>query len=265
LKISFRKYLKHTIVFQLLLVNLSIVSAQQITDSSKTSISLSALPFALYSEIFGWATGGFVGIQGLSQKNMSLYAGGLMSTNSTKYGFIQFREFYLPFYPRLFIAPDILGGYFGILKLYKDDPADLNIDTNKPRAGSNESNENDYIEVSGSNQWYEMKFRFLLPIGHGKDKLNFSPELEKGFLKSGETGGVHWNPLISGRTFIDIKPFYRKRVAFATNGIEFALTRENTDHYVNPTKGSVQKIAFRRDFAWFDTMAPWSVIETDLR
>jgi outer membrane protein assembly factor BamA len=78
-------------------------------------------------------------------------------------------------------------------------------------------------------------------------------------------GGTDWNPFLSGRTFVDIKPFYRKRVSFATNGIEFALTRENTDYYVNPTHGSFQKFAFRRDFGWFDTMSPWSVVETDLR
>lgn len=231
----------------------------------KQEVVISALPFALYSEIFGWAAGGFVGIQGLSQRNMSLYAGGLISTNGTKYGFIQFREFYLPFYPRIYIAPDILGGYFGVLNVYKDPPDSPPPATSKERAGSNDSDENDYIEVSGSDQWYEMKFRFLLPIGHGKDEIHFSPILENGILRSGALGGTHWNPFVSGRTFIDIKPFYRKRVAFATNGIEFALTRENTDFYVNPTRGSLQKFAFRRDFGWFDTMAPWSVIETDLR
>ena len=124
----------------------------------KNDLIISALPFALYSGIFGWAAGGFVGIQGLSQKNMSLYMGGLISTNGTKYGFIQFREFYLPFYPRLYIAPDILGGYFGVLQVYKDPPTTLVQDDPKLRAGSNESDKNDYSEVSGSDQWYELKF-----------------------------------------------------------------------------------------------------------
>ena len=234
-------------------------------DQSENDITISALPFALYSEIFGWAVGGFVGVQGLSQKNMSLYAGGLISTNGTKYGFIQIREFYLPFFPRLYIAPDILGGYFGVLNVYKDPPTTSYENDSKLRAGSNESDQNDYMEVSGNDQWYELKFRFLLPIGHGKDEVFFSPKLKNGILESGEMGGTHWNPFVSGRTFIDIKPFYRKRVAFATNGIEFALTRENTDYYVNPTRGSFQKFAFRRDFGWLDTMAPWSVVETDLR
>ncbi|MBZ0199724.1 MAG: BamA/TamA family outer membrane protein [Ignavibacteriaceae bacterium] len=234
-------------------------------EGGDENVTISILPFALYSEIFGWAAGGFVGVQGLSQKNMSLYAGGLISTNGTKYGFIQIREFYLPFLPRLYIAPDILGGYFGVINMYKDPPTTSYENDTKLRAGSNESDKNDNMEVSGNDQWYELKFRFLLPIGHGKDEVFFSPKLKNGILESGEMGGTHWNPFVSGRTFIDIKPFYRKRVAFATNGIEFALTRENTDYYVNPTRGSYQKFTFRRDFGWFDTMAPWSVFETDLR
>ena len=93
----------------------------KIEEPISNEVTVSVLPFALYSEIFGWAVGGFLGVQGLSQRNMSLYTGGLISTNGTKYGFIQFREFYLPFYPRLYIAPDILGGYFGVLKVYKDE------------------------------------------------------------------------------------------------------------------------------------------------
>lgn len=252
------------------LAELTVLQFQEDSTSDKVAeekkeITISALPFALYSEIFGWAVGGFVGIQGLSQKNMSLYTGGLISTNGTKYGFIQFREFYLPFYPRIYIAPDLLGGYFGVINIYKNPPTLPTIYDPKLRAGSNESDKNNFMEVSGYDQWYEVKFRYLLPIGHGKDQVHFLPKFENGILVSGEMGGTDWNPFISGRTFIDLKPFYRKRVAFATNGIELALTRENTDFYTNPTRGSLQKFAFRRDFGWFDTMAPWSVIETDLR
>lgn len=267
IKILVKNYSKYVLLITVFVLtsNLSSQTAGEIKDTVEQEISAVPLPFGLYSEILGWAAGGFVGIQGLSQRNMSIYMGGLLSTNGTKYGFLQFREFYLPFYPRIYIAPDILGGYFGVLNVYKDPPGTPPPGDPKYRAGSNESDKDNYMEVSGYDQWYELKFRYLLPIGHGNNNVYFTPVLENGILKSGEMGGTDWNPFISGRTFIDIKPFYRKRVAFATNGIDFALTRENTDFYVNPTKGSFQKVAFRRDFGWFDTMAPWSVVETDLR
>lgn len=267
IKILVKNYSKYVLLITVFVLtsNLSSQTAGEIKDTVEQEISAVALPFGLYSEILGWAAGGFVGIQGLSQRNMSIYMGGLLSTNGTKYGFLQFREFYLPIYPRIYIAPDILGGYFGVLNVYKDPPGTPPPGDPKYRAGSNESDKDNYMEVSGYDQWYELKFRYLLPIGHGNNNVYFTPVLENGILKSGEMGGTDWNPFISGRTFIDIKPFYRKRVAFATNGIDFALTRENTDFYVNPTRGSFQKVAFRRDFGWFDTMAPWSVVETDLR
>jgi hypothetical protein len=262
-----KNYFKY-FLFNLLFIytsNLFTQSTNGDNAAGDQNVITSIFPFAVYSEIFGWAVGGFVGIRGLSQKNMSLYMGGVISTNGTKYDFIQFREFYLPFYPRLYFAPDILGGYFGLLNVYKDPPNSPLPTDSKFRAGSNESDKNDYVEVSGPNQWFELKFRFLLPISYGRDQFYFSPKIENGILKSGEMGSTSWNPLESGRTLIDIKPFYRKRVSFATNGIEFALTRENTDYYINPTCGSLQKIAFRSDLGWFDTMSSWSVIETDLR
>jgi len=151
-----------------------------------------------------------------------------------------------------------------VLKVYKDPPF-LPPGVTKPRAGSNESDKNDYIEVSGSDAWYELKFRYLLPMGHGKNQVHFNPVFKNGILVSGEMGGTNWNPFVSGRTFIDIKPFYRKRISFATNGVEFSLTRENTDYPVNPTRGSLQKFTFRRDFGIFNSSSSWSVVETDWR
>ncbi len=233
------------------------------SETKKSKMSITALPFGVYSEIFKWGVGAFVGIQGLSQENMSLYMGGLVSTNDTRYGFIQFREFYLPFFPRLYFEPDILGGYFGILKMYRDMPGMF--PDAEARPGSNESDEDDYMEVSGSDQWYEFNIRYLLPIGHGKEKARFHPILKNGILVSGETGGTHWNPLKSGRTFIDLMPFYRKRISFATTGLEFALTHENMDFFNNPTRGSYKKFALRRDWGALDSSAPWTVVETDWR
>jgi len=69
-------------------------------DSSQNSITVSGLPFALYSEIFGWATGGFVAVRGLSQRNMSLYTGGLISTpTAPDTVFYSYGSFTCPFTP----------------------------------------------------------------------------------------------------------------------------------------------------------------------
>lgn len=234
-------------------------------DTTRSKVSIITLPIVIYSEVFKWGAGAFVGIQGLSQENMSLNMGGLISTNGTRYGFLQFREFYLPFFPRLYFEPDILGGYFGVLKMYKDLPGTSPDAEGKPRAGSNESDTDDYLEVSGYDQWYETNIRYLLPIGHGREKARFHPVLKDGILVSGETGGTNWSPLKSGRTFFDVMPFYRKRISFSTAGLELALTHENMDYYNNPTRGSYRQIALRRDWGGLGSSAPWTVIETDWR
>lgn len=96
IKILVKNYSKYVLLITVFVLtsNLSSQTAGEIKDTVEQEISAVALPFGLYSEILGWAAGGFVGIQGLSQRNMSIYMGGLLSTNGTKYGFLQFREFY---------------------------------------------------------------------------------------------------------------------------------------------------------------------------
>lgn len=236
------------------------------TSARPDPLKINVLPFALYSEIFKWAVGGFVGMRGLTEGNASVYLGGLVSTNGTKYGFLQFRDFYLPFAPRFYFEPDILGGYFGVLRVYKEMPASQSAPSDyKAPPGSNESDKDDYMEVSGSDQWYELNIRYLLPIGHGKDQVRFAPVLKKGILQAGETGATDWKPLNSGRTFIDLMPFYRKRVNFTTAGIELALTYENMDFAINPTKGNFAKVVVRRDWGGFGSSAPWTIISSDWR
>lgn len=233
-----------------------------IEDSSEVSVTV--LPFSLYSEIFKYAVGGFIGIEGLTSGNGAIYSGGLISTNGTKYGFIQFRNFYLPFFPRIYVQPDLLGGYFGILRVYKSIPGSTANPATGPPAGSNESDKNNYLEVSGSDQWYELKIRYLLPIGQGKDNVIFNPVFYNGNIFSEKYEKFSWNPL-KGRTFLDLKPFYRKRVNFTTAGAELALTNQNSDHFSNPSKGSFIQLAYRRDWGGFGSSAPWSVISSDWR
>lgn len=233
---------------------------------TSSNFNMTVLPIAVYNQVLQFGTGAFVGMRGLSQENMSLFAGGLISTNGTKYGFLKVREFYLPFFPRLYFEPDLLGGYFGVLKVYKQPPgAPPMFPADHAPAGSNESHRDDYLQLSGTDQWYELRLRYLLPIGHGAERVRFAPVLRNGILVSGETGATDWNPLKSGRTFVDLKPFYRKQIEFRTAGLEFALTHENVDFFDNPTRGFFQKLAFRRDWGGLGSAAPWSVVEGDWR
>lgn len=95
--------------------------------------------------------------------------------------------------------------------------------------------------------------------------------MDRGLLISGAAGGESWNPLISGRTYFELVPFYRRQqldsdernVDLKTNGIEFSLFRDNRDFFPNPSLGSGLRLQLTRDFGWFDSSDSWTVLQTE--
>lgn len=96
--------------------------------------------------------------------------------------------------------------------------------------------------------------------------------MKNGLLSDGKTGGDVWNPLTSGRTNFELSIFNRHRTIINdsgtnvgdSNGTMFALEYDNRDFFANPTKGSLQKITFKKDFGYKST-DNWSVVQLDLR
>ena len=95
--------------------------------------------------------------------------------------------------------------------------------------------------------------RYLLPIGHGRGDPIHTFRIEDGLLLPGsEAGGNSWNPLESGRTTFEFRPFYRDQdfegketgdsFENKTSGAKLALEYNNTDWYNNPTRGSIQRL-----------------------
>jgi len=109
-------------------------------------------------------------------------------------------------------------------------------------------------------------------MGYGRQHIIPNIELDNGILVSGQTGGDEWNPLKSGRTYIELTPFYRNQnfeknnvaTVQRTANVEIALAHDNTDFKANPSKGSYQKIAFARDWEALGSTAPWSVYTVEL-
>jgi len=109
----------------------------------------------------------------------------------------------------------------------------------------------------------------LLPIGHGKDQIITTQVVDRGLLVDGATGGESWNPFVSGRTYFEMKPFYRwqevdsdeVRENVRTNGIELSLFRDNRDFKLNPSTGSALRLKFNRDFGWLDSSNSWTVVD----
>jgi hypothetical protein len=229
--------------------------------------SITPLPFVFYSQFFEWTAGVYVRTVDLVQPNAQFDVVLFGSSNGTRYLYHQMRDFQVYGTTRLYFEPTVYFGKFGEIRAYTDMPGDWAIfgSTGEAYPGHNDSNADHYLTMSGQDQWYRGKFRYLLPIGHGTSSQRAQTRLERGRIVSQPAGGENWNPLLSGRTFLEIEPFYRKQVGTIIGGASFSVTRENWDYEDNPSRGSYQRIAFQRNPGSFGADSPWSIAELDLR
>ncbi len=55
-----------------------------------------------------------------------------------------------------------------------------------------------YVEGDGWDNFFRLKFKYLLPIGAGRDKVIETYKIREGVLESGSIGGTSLNPFKSG-------------------------------------------------------------------
>ncbi|AGF78128.1 hypothetical protein UWK_01570 [Desulfocapsa sulfexigens DSM 10523] len=68
------------------------------------------------------------------------------------------------------------------------------------RAGSNDSDMDDYVEDSGDDNWTDFKMEFVMPWGSSRSDAMQYYTLKDSLLKSAPVGGNTWNPMKSGVT-----------------------------------------------------------------
>ena len=205
-----------------------------------------ALPFAFSSDVLGFAVGGVAGGRGLFQ-DQTVFAGSLIgSTNGSFATYLYAENFKLPLGDRLFASPRITYARLGELEAYRDgNPAFPD-----ERAGDNDSDEDNFLEGDGSDEWYRIVFKYVLPLGHGRDAPIHTYILDRGLLGENPAGAASWNPIHSGRSLIEFEPFYREQDidldetndVLETAGITLRLRHENVDFLMNPTRGSVKQL-----------------------
>ena len=129
----------------------------------------------------------------------------MVGTKGSAMGFLMGRDLQMPFAQRLFLDAVVQAGYFRDAEIYTNG----NPDFPDERAGSNDSDKDDYIESDGWDNFFRLRFKYLMPIGHGKDQIISTQVVDQGLLVDGAVGGTSWNPFYSGRTYFEMKPFYR--------------------------------------------------------
>jgi hypothetical protein len=231
-------------------------------EEKKPQRKLLAIPFPFTNATIGPGLGVGVIAQGYLQPQAMTVGAALVGAGSYNF-FIKELNFQLPWWKRVILEPDAYIAKYSDVKSYSG--------SNNPgfvgqRAGSNESDKNNYIESDVTDHWVNLVTKLLLPIGQGKDKVFPKVVLDRGLFVSGDTGGDVWNPLTSGRTFLEVIPFERRQSLLDNNshtktaGIDIGLRYDNTDFRANPTKGSMQRVWFVRDWGALDSTAPYSVV-----
>ena len=224
-----------------------------------------SLPYPFYNESFGAAIGYVYGVTGHPQKQSALLATAMAGTQGSAMGFLIGRDLQMPRVKRMFFDPIVSVGYFDEIDYFVDgNPAFTN-----ERSGSNDSSQDNYVEGSGWDNFFRLRFKYLLPMGHGKDQIIGTYVIDKGLLVSGGTGGDSLNPFKSGETFLELRPFYRSQQIKSepvdsekrTNGFDFSVFWDNRDFFANPSKGNGLLLKVSKDFGWFDTSNSWTSLQ----
>jgi hypothetical protein len=223
------------------------------------------IPYAFYNDTTDFALSAAVVATGYIQPQLAVVANGFASSNDTTNGFALVKD--LQLHDRWFFDGKFMVGDFGLIESYQDG----NPDFPNERAGSNDSDQDNFIETEGTDVYHRFNFRYVLPIGDGANGPIHKYVVDKrGLLVPGyESGGREWNPFNSGRLIAETEFFYRKqnlesqgdKFDSETSGVTLALEYDNTDFYSNPSDGSRLRLAFSRDWGYLDDSAPWSAVE----
>ena len=224
-----------------------------------------SLPYAFWNETFGFAIGYVHAINGSPQPQAGMVASVMAGTEGSVMGFLMGQNIRpVQSLPRLFMDPIFSIGYF--------DNADVFIDGNPDfpdeRAGSNESDPENFVTGAGGDTFARVRFKYLLPIGTGRIRTLPAFQFDRGLLVDGANRVDGFNPSRSGLTYIEAMPFFRSQnvenddisVEQATNGIEVGVFYDNRDIGSNPSSGQSVRLRLARDFGLLDSTDSWTSV-----
>jgi len=268
MEITMKKWLIPLLgILFILPVQISFAQGVRVGPDGEFSQQTLKLPYAFYNENFGFAGGFVYGKVGSPQKQATILTTVMVGTKGGM-GFLVGKDIQMPRIERLFFDPIVSVGYFSDSASYVDG----NPDFTDERAGSNDSDEDNYVEGDGWDNFFRLRFKYLLPIGNGRDDIITTYKIKDGLLMSDPVGGTSLNPFKSGRSYLEMRPFYRSQQIDGddvdetgkTNGLDLSLFWDNRDFDANPSKGFGLRGKVSRDFGWFDSSDSWTNLEGEL-
>ncbi len=264
-----RQILRHCLlVADLTLVTVFPVHSEDLMEESlRGQDRIISVPYGFYNESFGLAAAYVYAVNGYPQPFAGLLGTAMVGTAGSAMGFLMGQNIRLFGIERLFFDPIVSVGYFSDVDAYVDG----NPDFPDERAGSNESDPDNFITGSGWDTFFRLRFKYLLPIGSGRDQVLPAYQLSDGLLVAGASGGGAFNPFSSGRTFLELRPFQRSQTIENedldaeqnTNGLELSLFWDNRDYPGNPSRGNALIMKVARDWGWANSSGSWTSLNTE--
>ena len=232
------------------------------------------LPFAFYNESFGAAVGYVYGQGGWPQKQSTVLSTTIAGSTGSAMSFFIGKDLQIPFWKRWFVDPVFSVGYFNDNESFgSGDPKyDDDNSVKDKRAGTNDSDEENFVEGDGFDNFFRIKFKYLLPMGTGKDTIIGTYKVSGGHLIEGATGGYSMNPFISGNTFLEFRPFFRSQEIdgkyvdskVKTNGLDTSIYWDNRDWFANPKKGNSWRVKYSKDWGKLNSSGDWTSMEGEV-
>ena len=160
------------------------------------------LPYLFATDSLGTAIGAGGFTAGTIQPQASLFGTGFVTSNDSALISGALNNFRIGD-SRFFTNTFLLLDHFTDQRFY----ADLDLDPTQAKAGSNDSDKDDFISGASDEVTFEFGVNYALPIGNAKDDTISVYHLEHGLLKEGPQGGDVWNPLTSGKTTLATRFF----------------------------------------------------------
>ena len=226
------------------------------------------LPYVFSTEDLGTVLGAAAMATGIYQKQMTI-GGTVFGGGETKGLALALWDYSLFDTNRFFISAIGMAGKYPLLRAYSPLPNEVT-PVGSIRAGANDSSFNNYIESSGTNNWWEVKLEYVLPIGNAVKKGMATYNIEGGLLVD-DKEITNWNPLETGTTVLVARQFNRYQLYHndegdlegAVHALELGVLYDNTDFPVNPSQGSSQYLSFTYNPKWLESNQNWTLIELE--
>jgi len=223
------------------------------------------IPYAFSSDSMGFTVGVGGGMRGYGQEQLLVAGTGWGSLDGGGGGILGLWDYRVPWFQRLFLSAFGSVGYFPNQRAYANAPRPPGM----PHSGSNDSDENDFVEDSGWDNQTDFRLEYVLPLGSGRNQAMAAYQLKGGLLTAGASGGGSWNPLSSGVSVVVLRQFNRYqsfdtefgKKDYTVHPLQLGLYYNNTDFAVNPSKGSTQFLGVTRDFGWLESDESWTFLE----